>query len=392
MNRLTTRLAAHAGTRQVRAALLADRAALAAERSVQQSWQRLLALLADCPGPGQAFAQARELGLLLRLQAVQAITHSLGKIAGWSYRGAVRQLTRSVPRAALARVALRRRQVREAITLDFGEVEHILFPPPGQDLLSQILFGSGWYEHFQQATKLASPGTVAGIIASGLARGENQQQIARQLLPVVDGVRSTAKRLARTEGMRVAGAAQMAAHQQLGDLVAGYQIHASLDQHTRPEHAHRSGTVYWKNPKPGQLGYDRMPHPPQEADGSTAWNCLLPGNVVQGRFVGGSKARYSGKAIEVMTASGLSVRVTANHPILTEKGFIPAQCVKEGNHLIRYVSEINRFPDNEQNAPATVEDVFCALAKFPGIIPIRPAVFEFHGDELGKKIDATLRP
>jgi hypothetical protein len=66
---------------------------------------------------------------------------------------------------------------------------------------------------------------------------------------------------------------QMTAHSQLGDLVAGWQIHATLDERTRPEHAARNGTIYWIHPKAGQRGVDEMPHPPMEADGSTAWNC-----------------------------------------------------------------------------------------------------------------------
>ncbi len=73
--------------------------------------------------------------------------------------------------------------------------------------------------------------------------------------------------------MRIAHSVQHIAWKGMGDLVIGYQIHATLDQNTRPAHAARNGTIYYADPKQGQLGYDKMPHPPLEADGSIAWNC-----------------------------------------------------------------------------------------------------------------------
>ena len=51
----------------------------------------------------------------------------------------------------------------------------------------------------------------------------------------------------------------MDAHAQLGDLVAGWQVHATLDERTRPEHAARNGTIYWLHPKAGQKGVGEMP-------------------------------------------------------------------------------------------------------------------------------------
>jgi uncharacterized protein with gpF-like domain len=65
-------------------------------------------------------------------------------------------------------------------------------------------------------------------------------------------------------------------------LLIGYQVHATLDQHTRPWHKQRDGTVYYKNPGPGQKGMAQMPNPPDEAADPrerppgtphTAWNC-----------------------------------------------------------------------------------------------------------------------
>lgn len=63
----------------------------------------------------------------------------------------------------------------------------------------------------------------------------------------------------------------------LGDGVAvpviGWQVLGILDDRIRPAHRERHKTIYYANPKPGQKGYDEMPNPPYEADGSLAHNC-----------------------------------------------------------------------------------------------------------------------
>jgi len=154
--------------------------------------------------------------------------------------------------------------------MDMAEVNRIVFGAP---------FGSPWPERLAQQTSLAEPATLANVIASGFAAGRTPQQVQQTLLPLVDNVRSTARRLARTEGIRVAHDIGMAQHEKLGDMVEGYQIHATLDQHTRPAHRARHGTIYYRHPRPGQLGFDQLPHPPLEADGSVALNCrcfLIP--------------------------------------------------------------------------------------------------------------------
>ena len=162
------------------------------------------------------------------------------------------------------------------------DLSALLFPAPTPDEIARVVYASGWQDRLAAASRLAPPAQMASLLAAGLAAGKSQQQIARDLLPAVEGVRASARRVARTEALRVAGAMQMAAHEALGDLVIGYRAHAVIDEHSRPWHAARSGTIYYKNPGPGQKGLDKMPRPPDEPpDASerppgtpqTAWNC-----------------------------------------------------------------------------------------------------------------------
>lgn len=162
----------------------------------------------------------------------------------------------------------------------------LLFPPPTADHIARILrvpiAGSSWEQDLSQATSLANPHKIASVLAGAFAAGMNPREAAKTLLPHVQGVQTTARRVARTYGVMVANRASMDSHEALGDLCVGFMIHATLDQHTRSWHAKRSGTVYYKRPGPGQKGPAQQPHPPLEAEDPaerppgtprTAWHC-----------------------------------------------------------------------------------------------------------------------
>lgn len=125
-------------------------------------------------------------------------------------------------------------------------------------------------------------------------------------------------------------------------------------------------------------------------------NCILPGAVVEGRVIGGLKATYSGQAVEFLTASGIRLAVTANHPVLTEAGFLPACRIAKGDNLVRQLGEV-KLPGfvthNEQDVPATIEQVFSAIAKRGNLqATANPSAVDLHGDEtsLNGKVDIVL--
>jgi SPP1 gp7 family putative phage head morphogenesis protein len=152
-------------------------------------------------------------------------------------------------------------------------LQSILFPPPSEERVRQVVYGTDWVSRLQQETKLAAPEALAPLIASSFAAGQSHRELAKTLLPIVDGVKSSARRIARTEGMRVAHTLQMDSSRALDDLIIGYQVNATLDNYTRPLHRHRNGTIYYVHPTGHQPGLDQMPHPPIEADGTVAHNC-----------------------------------------------------------------------------------------------------------------------
>lgn len=157
-----------------------------------------------------------------------------------------------------------------------GDLRDLLFPPPAEaDVFA-------WLARFVRPQDYAligtdsdrrMPETLAQQIAVDMSLGKSQREVAKAVLPHLDGSRVRAVRAARTFGLYTAHQGQQAAWNELGDLVSGYQVHAVHDVSTRPAHAARDGTTYHKTPQEGQKGLDEMPHPPLEADGSMAWNC-----------------------------------------------------------------------------------------------------------------------
>lgn len=152
----------------------------------------------------------------------------------------------------------------------------------------------------------------------------------------------------------------------------GYLMYDAInDGRVRPAHKALDGIIkpvgdpFWASHSP-PLGH----------------RCLLPGTLILGDFELGSKSFYSGLAVEIETASGKRLSVTANHPILTRHGWVAAQFIHEGDDLIRDCNavywQLGRGVDNQQT-PATCEDIFKALSLQAFGIAARSS-FDLHGD------------
>lgn len=162
----------------------------------------------------------------------------------------------------IARGLVPKREVDQAI-------RDVLFPAPSRDRVSEILRsgynGQGWVDHLKGLSgKIADFNQLADQVALGMSRGENVQQLAKRITPQVGGIATSAQRVARTEGLRVSQEMQRASWSQIDDITVGSQVIATLDQFTRPEHAARHGTIYYKNPQPGQKSIDEAPQTPDQ--------------------------------------------------------------------------------------------------------------------------------
>lgn len=117
------------------------------------------------------------------------------------------------------------------------------------------------------------------------------------------------------------------------------------------------------------------------------FNCYRADAVVSGDFIGASKAWYSGQMVQITSAEGRRLTVTANHPVLTARGLVAAQHLRESDDLIcdRLQPGIallgQRAQWDKHDGPATAEQVFQALREQERfLLSVRARADDFHGE------------
>ncbi len=162
------------------------------------------------------------------------------------------------------------------------------------------------------------------------------------------------------------------------DVIAAlpyWQSKAIMDARARDTHKAANGIIL-----PANHQFWRHAYPPY------GFNCFLPGTEIRGLVVGASRAFYSGKAVELTTAKGRRLTVTANHPILTTEGFVAASSLRQGDKLVSYCGESGvallgpGTQGHEDHGPALAEDVFRALAEAGDRDLADHAPEDFHGE------------
>ena len=117
------------------------------------------------------------------------------------------------------------------------------------------------------------------------------------------------------------------------------------------------------------------------------WNCFPAETPVRCDATVGLKTWYAGEMVEFETAAGKRLTVTANHPVLTRRGWIAASGVEKGDDLIDAGSNGNAAlvgVVDHQHPPASAENLFEALAaQGLRIVPMAPD--DFHGDAALRK-------
>lgn len=281
--------------RQLRADGHAQAAARGVDAVVAASWQRILTYIAGAEWhnrhwlPDVVRAELNQLIVIVP----QVYRRQLFALAAWGHATAARTIS----------AAARRQPVKEDRDDDqFGRTEpsfgsgvfdrfdprefgfkkakgrtlddfagydysrYLVAPPSAEELASIV-------GNVPAALTRLGADQAASTVWSGIANGFNRTEIAKALQPMLNNYAVAARRTARTEGLRVATETNLAVAEQLGTDVIGYQIHAVLDDRTRPEHRKRDGTIYYREPTSGQHAMGEMPRPPMDPDGSLAFNC-----------------------------------------------------------------------------------------------------------------------
>lgn len=281
MNHFTSVLAAKIGTSQAKALIRVDDLGDAVDAKVVKVWRKILRLIHVDPMPRDFLHQLYALLSSVVGTAQAALSTGLIKQAQQVHEDVTAEVFSQLPpghKIMLAQMASPPQLTEAKATAEQADqMKSMIFPrqteAAARSIVHRSTAGVGWEARLAQQTTLAPPGQLASLITTWRATGTTPKIMEEAMMPLVNGVRSTARRVARTEGQRVASQTRLESYEALGDLVIGYQIHATMDSHTRPHHAARNGQTYFKNPSAGQLSSTDMPIPPQESDGSVAHNC-----------------------------------------------------------------------------------------------------------------------
>ncbi|WML63649.1 Hint domain-containing protein [Rhodococcus sp. AH-ZY2] len=111
--------------------------------------------------------------------------------------------------------------------------------------------------------------------------------------------------------------------------------------------------------------------------------CFPAGVTVSGPSAEASTRRwYEGELVVLTTSSGQDLSLTGNHPILTRRGWIPANFLQEGDYVVRSTRPEGATPlvvPNHNQVPTLIEDVWGSFA-VNGLHRVPTAPEDFHGD------------
>ena len=102
-----------------------------------------------------------------------------------------------------------------------------------------------------------------------------------------------------------------------------------------------------------------------------------------------SRRLFEGELIEFITASGDEVRVTSNHPVLTDKGWVPAHLLGEGDTVFSGSTRerVVLGGPNVDERPALIEDVFDAARVAFSLVRMPLAAEDFHADGANGEVE-----
>jgi hypothetical protein len=123
-------------------------------------------------------------------------------------------------------------------------------------------------------------------------------------------------------------------------------------------------------------------------------NCFPEGTVVSGPTAEAATRRwYEGELVIFRTARGKELSATGNHPVLTDRGWLPANLLQEGDHVVSASAGIEGahalvVPDEHQ-MPARIEDLWRS-GRMGSLRRVPTTAEDFHGDGGHGEVDVVL--
>lgn len=206
-------------------------------------------------------------------------------------------------------------------------------------------------------------------VLKAIQQGAGPRAVASQMRQYAEGIpASAAESLTRTLQLTSYREASLAMEKLNGDFIE-YKIRiAELDGDTCLSCIALHGTRL-------EVG--------ERVDDHMRGRCELPDNLISGPSISALVSRnYNGDIVVIHTASGKFLPVTPNHPILTDRGWLPAHLLCKGGNVVGSVNgEGASFgtDPNKNHVPTRAEDISNSLGMYRfGTMPITAQ--DFHGD------------
>lgn len=234
--------------------------------------------------------------------------------------------------------------------------------------------------------------TLRAEVVAGLVTGESFQSFNARVKDLVTATKPQLETAFRTATHQAYVVGQTATLEKplIKTLFPAVIFHATHDTRVRDSHLALDRRVF-------SVGSDAYVIAKRALND---FNCVLPGTSVEGHFLAGTRSFYRGQAIKIETVSGSIIRVTSQHPVLTENGWVNAGSLKQGDKLFHHEShrkvpseslpslELNVGTSQVNHGPTPIEQVFGALSAL-GFVEVCPRkASDFHGD--GKSIDSDV--
>ncbi len=221
-------------------------------------------------------------------------------------------------------------------------------------------------------------------LVKGLKRGSTAEEIAQKIDARLKSINLTrARTIARTEITNAHANATLNSFQISGVPMVEALVEFSLNQHGSAE------------PCPICIGLAGQQYTIEGARGiipvhancqAVPWWQLLSG----GAFNKGFRRKYTGELVTFTTVDGNHASVTANHPVLTDQGFVAACDLDPVSHRIaRRVNGLVLGVLDPQQEPATAQEIFETLALKSGNVVSEVPITsdDFHGDGFNGDVD-----
>jgi HK97 family phage portal protein len=134
------------------------------------------------------------------------------------------------------------------------------------------------------------------------------------------------------------------------------------------------------------------PHPGAIDSAAESANCFTEGTMVAGAdTLGAYRALYVGDLVTIRTAAGRTLTGTPNHPILTDRGFVPLSQLTQSDNLVCYDFDqrVSGSHPYGERVPAPIEEVFSALQEAGLSHRIAATDVDFYGDRPAGDVDVV---